>query len=292
MEMKHHCLSNETLNAALDGMHEFSPAEAEHLESCEGCSLRMNELRRLDSVLTNHWQLPMDKFDAEKIRRHVSVAIANDNRRKLSVRRHYLAWAASFLLVFTSFFVLRSGYEPQPDQSPVMLTANNMSAKNTVDVDKYPFYPASGKQNLLAVQSAQSGSLPLDRLIPVDSSGRNNAIMSYLKDFMHTSSSKLVRIAPQVSQVWTVDNLAVAAIQFERLLDILNLNNGQVMWSYDQNGNLVAQCNITKGELMQLVRSAQFLNWALVSSGSPQPENVILPATEYEPVQYTMHIIQ
>lgn len=288
---KQHCLSGETLNLVIDGLYELSPEELAHLQSCEGCRLRYEELKQVDQLLSQSWSIPMDKFDPEAIRRNVANAIAKDNRQRLVLHRKWVAAAASIVLVLGSLVALNPNNSfdfvaPAQDSDSVNIADNSNNAI------QYPYQASKPYDvSLNQVQSGpQSVSLQIDKLVPIELTG-HNSFMAYLKDAIGVATNSLYDIPDMVEQVWAVDNIEVAAMQLDNMLEILNLNNGQVVWGYNSQGGLTVECDITQGELMQILRNAELLNWDLLTALGPQPENTILPSREFVPVTYTMRIV-
>ncbi len=279
------CLSSEVLNEVIDGVYQLSAIEIDHLHACEGCSLRLQELEKVDSLLKNQWEIPMAQFDQAKIVAQFNSAISESKRRNKLVTM-YVGIAASFLFVcYIGYFLYSNSwlyYTPEP-----VLNLTNPTLAKKATTNSYPYY-SSNYQNVVLQSPSR---LQLDRLVPMDSDSQYS-LVEQLKKTINNSVNVITQIDPKVEHVWLVDNIEIAITQLDSTLEMLNLNNGQSVWKYDHNGNLVAALNLPKGELLQLVKVATEMQWDLLSSQAPQPESIILPVREADKVVYSMQVIK
>ncbi len=285
-KLKNCCISDEAFNLAIDGEYAFNRSEHDHLESCEACRQRYNEFRKLDRLLSDHWELPGDGISVAAMRFSVQRKLAEQRRYSAARAFRPLAAAAGIMLIAGLVLFFHGNISPF-HKPAVSMAENAVEPETKPDAEAFPYYAT---RLAAGMPAGSEGAMPLGSLVPVDSAG-NNAMFNYLTDLIDSSRLKPVAVDSEVAHIWVSDNPAAAAQLLPKLFGQCGVSSGAVTVSPRADGGFDVTLDTTKARLLRLVRLAAWNGWELLSPQQPQPESVIAAAEQDRPVHYSLKLL-
>jgi len=297
-KLKNCCLGDELLNLAIDGEYAFSDSEREHLETCEACRQRYGELRKLDRLLCEHWEIPGEKFSAAAVRFSVQRKLAEQRRTSASRAFRPMAAAAGIMLVAGAVLLFNGKLLPPNPIPSAVETAEApiaLSAAPTAGVKVFPYYATrpSAVDRVGFGPSVRVGNeeaMPLGSLVPVDSS-RSNVMFNYLTNLVASSRQTPAAVDSDVSHIWVADKASNPEAVLPQLLGQCGIDAAALSVTPLEAGGFEATANMTKAQLLRFVRAASGVGWELISPQQPQPESVIAAPEQDKPVRYSFKLI-
>ena len=268
-----HCPQLESISAFFDRELDPSTAEYSHISSCPKCQSRLSSYMAIDKSLKKSFPTP-DGL-AENTMKGVRAKLEMEKRRGKGKLLFFplLRVAALFIIGGVAFYILGHGlFERKTYKNPegAQITEKHGNALSS------KFEPVS------------TGNLPLDSLMNVNFG--EAAGMPPIPELPENAAQAPVPIAAQVLHVWTAKTPANAESQFKTLAKKIGINENALKISLD-GAHLKIFCQLSKKQLVQLVRLCAANGFELLSPQAPQPEQKFFTGSPSDHVQYLADIV-
>lgn len=285
------CPLPEVISAFFDGTLDSGSPESLHIKSCPECNKILNSYaaiaRALKSMRQNKDAAALiHSITAGVHRKLLEPAHNSIPFPKLLLRIAATALIAGAALYFAANSMLTA--EPQKTVAPVSQTAL-VSAANPMDKrDAYPYY--TGSDSGVFSGATSGNAVPLQNLVNVDYGSSFNPVFK-MDSAADGKSGKPVQIGGSVHQVWVVPDLKDSAAIFKQLLERYNVPQKDISAAVS-GSSVKIQTVMTKGQLVNLVKSCKSAGFELISPQSPQPEQKTFFGKAADPVFFSVELLQ
>lgn len=235
------CPAPEIVSAYCDG--ELSPdsAEAKHIESCPVCQNLLKSYKAIGEGLKNGVSAKVPVDIVSNIKAGVHKKLKAEAIKKTPMSFPVIAFRAAAAFIICG-----------------ILTLYTLESIKTLDKGGTAVSGESEHDtNFFTANVQPSGEIPLESFSPVS--------------FREGDQAKDIVIPDKVHQVWTVGNPDAAADKFIAYAKKLGVPAEKCMETKKKNAASV-ELNLTKKQLVDLVRKCHLTGFRLVSPDAPQPE--------------------
>jgi hypothetical protein len=285
------CPLPEVISAYFDGALEAGSPEARHIKSCPECNKVLNSYAAIARALKSMRQTKNTAALVSSITAGVHRKLQEPLRSSIPFTKYILRIAATALIAGVAlYFAASSMLNTAPQKVAVPTSQPNLAAA-AAKQDKqelYPYYTGSDS-GVLSGAIAQN-AVPLQNLVNVDYGNSFNPVFK-LDSSVDGKSGKPVQINGSVHQVWVVPDLKDSASTFKTLLERYGVPQKDISTAVSGNSFKV-QSLITKGQLVNLVKSCKGAGFELITPQAPQPEQNTFSGRASDPVFFSAELLQ
>ena len=272
------CPHYEEVSAFFDNELDPLSPEYRHIKECDKCANLLEEFSTIRKMVDKELEDAVPDNFTENLIAALERRLDTENlpaERKLFPMLMRVA-ALLFLAGVMLYVLLPANNKEEPGESIASASAEPLIFLNKAT-------PPSTLSSLdipspHRVANEDNGAIDVNNLINVSSNrGIDDADYSAL---LKSEEPKVASIAPEVSQVWSVDNLTAAKEKVAEFAD-------NVKFADNPDGNIVFKASLTKKQLAELVRRCKDAGFRLLSPSAPQPEQTTFAGNGNEKVNYS-----
>lgn len=297
------CPDIAVLSAFYDGETDLDSMLSRHLETCCHCRNQLRQMGEIDRMLKQRVATGMRYYNAERIKAQVHHQLTA--QRKLRIWKwtnRALPLAASFMLGMAVWQVFQlspstNTANPQVDSVTTDQTAAETAALEQLALD-WPYYVNMPGNNALTDSALYGPALPYAEMLPINTqpgspvSTTTASMAPELENSWALSQAARnpVAIADQVQQVWVINNVESMESFLKTELEKVNVKPENVSIRRTDKG-ISLELNLTKRELVLLVRNCHAAGAELLTPVQPQPEQESFRGNASDKVAYQAHFV-
>ncbi len=286
------CPLPEVISAYFDGTLESGSPEFRHIKSCPECNKVLNSYAAIARALKSMRQDKDTAALVNSITAGVHRKLQAPAPRSIPFTKYILRIAATAAIAGVAlYFAANSMIDTKPAKTAAPASPANLVPPQVARQDKqelYPYYTGSDS-GVLSGATAEN-AVPLQNLVNVDYGNSFNPVFK-MDSAADGKSGKPAPIGGSVHQVWVVPDIKDSAITFKKLLDRYGVPQKDI--STAVNGNsFKAQTLMTKGQLVNLVKSCKGAGFELITPQAPQPEQNTFLGRASDPVFFSVELLQ
>jgi hypothetical protein len=283
------CPLPEVISAFFDGTLESGSPESRHIKFCPECNKILNSYAAIARALKSTRQ---DKSSAALVN-SITAGVHRKLRepahdsipfQKYALRIAATAAVAGIALYFAASSMINTG--PQKVVAPALQT--NFASALGSRQELYPYY--TGSDSGVLSGAIAENAVPLQNLVNVDY-GNSFSPVFKLDSAAGGKSGKPALINGSVHQVWVVPDIKDSAATFKKLLERYGVPQKDINTAASGNSFKV-QTLITKGQLVNLVKSCKGAGFELITPQAPQPEQNTFSGRASDPVFFSVELLQ
>ncbi len=289
IETEHDCPKLEQLSGFYDNALELPDSVIKHINNCPQCTAHLKQFRMFDMAIEKQLSAAIPKNLIENIKTKVHEELATPLKSSQPVYKLFLKLAAAFAIIsFVAFYgtdLFTSGEVKHPHPVQRIYPVQTIQPANQNSNVITPYY--NNRQPNFLSGTLTENSIPLNNIIGVNYGGTREPVFQI--ENQADNKNTLSTIAPTVHQVWISSNPAQAVARFKGI--IKNLNIAPTTKVKELNGEFSGTIDLTKMQLVKLVRACKQSGLDLLSPQSPQPEQNKFRGKPNSQVKYSFDIL-
>jgi len=285
------CPLPEVISAFFDGTLESGSPESRHIKSCPECNKILNSYaaiaRALKSMRQNKDTAALVSSITDGVHRKLQEPV-----RGIPFTKYILRIAALAAIVGTAlYFAASSMLNTEPQKTVTSASTANLVSSPVAKLDKQALYPYyTGSDSGVLSGAIAENAVPLQNLVNVDYGSSFNPVFKLDSD-ADGKSGKPVPINGSVHQVWVVPDIKDSVTTFKKILERYSVPPKNISAAVSGN-SFKAQTLMTKGQLVNLVKSCKGAGFELITPQAPQPEQNTFLGKASDPVFFSVELLQ
>lgn len=284
------CPPVEAVSAFFDGELAADSQEFRHIKSCPECGKILNSYAAIARTLKSMRQNKDCATLVNSITAGVYRKLQEPADRSIAFPKHILRIAAAAAIISGVIYFFADSLQKDVPQgkSPAIMSQANIVSNTKHKPDHYPYY--TGSDSGVLPGAITENAVPLQNLVNVDYGNSFNPVFK-VDDSADGKPGNPVPISSSVRQVWVVHNLKDSVATFKNLLERSGIPRQDVTSGINGNSFKV-QTVMTKGQLVNLVKSCKGAGFELTSPQAPQPEQNTFLGKASDPVFFSAELLQ
>ncbi len=283
------CPSPEAISAFFDGELAADSPESRHIKSCSECNKILSSYAAIARALKCMRQDKDCAALVKSITSGVHRKLQEPAVRNIAFPKHILRIAAAAAIIGgVIYFSADSLLKNAPQEKTALAPQANLVSNTRAKPDHYPYY--TGSDSGVLPGAITENAVPLQNLVNVDYGNSFNPVFK-VDDSADGKPGNPVPISSSVRQVWVVHNLKDSVATFKNLLERNGIPRQDVTSGINGNSFKI-QTVMTKGQLVNLVKSCKGAGFELTSPQAPQPEQNTFLGKASDPVFFSAELLQ
>lgn len=281
------CPVFEDISAFYDGELAGDSHVAKHISECPACREVLDSLKKLDEKVRKDTACEIPEGLSDRIKSKISTLEYDfkPQRKTIAFPVNMFLKVAAAVVVCSgiTFMVMQENFNTDNSESPYspVRTVHKQTSPASSSYN-YPYYTSSSSY-------APGGGVALQNLTGASYGNSSMPIFTDVDKII--DKEKPVKINSQVHQVWTVKNLNKAQQELSELLMGINVPSNKVKL-VDNGKSIKLIANLSKLQLVTLVKTCNSRGFELISPAEPQPEQKIFLGKKESPVIYYAEFVK
>jgi hypothetical protein len=269
-ESTENCPTLEQLSDLFDNKTVLPVELTKHIQVCPACKQKLSEFRMLELTLKRHLITSVPENLIADIKAGVHRKLDETETPHHDFPRMFLKIAAAFVIIsFAIFYSTNIFRTPTVKRPAQRIYPVKMEPTVSYDNDHFTPYYSSDYSGIMPGVITEN-SIPLNNIVGANYGGNREPVFQV--NNLSNGQNSPVTIAPSVHQVWIATKPEKAALMLNKNLHDLKVAPFNTKIT-EENGEFSGTVNLTKMQLVKLVRLCKQDGMDLLSPQAPQPEH-------------------
>ncbi len=280
------CPVFEDISAFYDGELAKDSPIAKHIVECPACREVLDSLKKLDEKIQKDTACEIPDGLSDRIKAKLSTLEYEIKPKRKTIAFPYKMFmkvaAAVVVCSGITYIVTQENFTTETSASPeTPVTTVQDQTSPAPSSYKYPYYSSSSY--------SPGNGISLNNLTGASYGNSSRPVFTNVDKVIN--KEKPAKINSQVHQVWTVKNLSKTQKDLSELLTGINVSPNKV--KLEGNGNSIRLiANLSKLQLVTLVKICNSMGYELISPAEPQPEKKVFLGKKESPVIYYAEFVK